>query len=223
MSKLILDIETIGKNFDELDSVSQEYLLKFAGTDEEKKEAKEKLALYPVTGEIVAIGMLNPETNKGIVLFQNEGGEYEKREEDGITYEAGTEKEILEKFWMNLRSFGQIITFNGRSFDGPYLHIRSAINKVSPTRNLVPYRYEYREHCDLLDQLTFYGATGRKFSLHMFSKAFGIKSPKEDGVDGLSVQKLYKDGKYVDIARYCLGDLHATKELYEYWEKYLKF
>ena len=57
----------------------------------------------------------------------------------------------------------------------------------------------------------------------MLSRAFGIKSPKDSGVMGDDVTKLFREGKYLDIARYNVGDLWATKELYDYWKKYLAF
>jgi 3'-5' exonuclease len=222
MNKIIVDIETIGVDFESLDEKSREYLLKFAELEEEKEKIKNSLALYPLTGKIVAIGMLNPDTNQGSVLFQNNGSSKENFKENDIFFESGTEKEILEKFWDTVRNYNQIITFNGRGFDAPYLNLRSAILKITPSKNIMPYRYDYKTHCDLLDQLTFYGAT-RRFSLHFYAKAFGIKSPKEDGIDGLEIEKIYQEGKFKEIARYCVGDLVATKELYEYWDKYLRF
>lgn len=222
MSRVVLDIETVGVDFEKLDEKSQQYLLKFAETPEEKEETKQKLNLYPLTGEIVAIGMLNPDSGKSMVFFQNGGGEKEKFEEGEAAFESGTEREILEKFWENIRAYNQIITFNGRGFDAPYLHLRSAILKITPTKNLMPYRYDWKIHCDLLEQLTFYGAV-RKFNLDFYAKSFGIKSPKEGGIDGKLVPEFYKQGKYKEIARYCLKDVIATKELYEYWDEYLKF
>ena len=62
-----------------------------------------------------------------------------------------------------------------------------------------------------------------KGSLHLYSRAFGIKSPKGAGITGDDVGPLFKAGRYQDIARYNVGDLRATKELYEYWKKYLNF
>ncbi len=76
-------------------------------------------------------------------------------------------------------------------------------------------------HVDLFDQLTFYGAVRKRFNLHFWAKAFGIKSPKEEGITGDDVGRLYKEGKILEIAKYNAGDLKATKELYEKWEKYL--
>jgi len=222
MAKVVLDIETIGFDFDTYDKKSQEYLLKYAQNDQEREEVKNKLALYPLTGEIVAIGMLNPETQKGYLLFQNGKREQKKFEENGIIFEAGSEKEILEKFWNSVKAYDSVITFNGRGFDIPYLMMRSAINKIRTTRNLLGYRFSHKEHCDLLEQLTFYGAI-RKFNLDFYAKTFGIKSSKDEGIDGLMVGSLYKEKKYLEIAKYCVRDLKTTNELFEYWDKYLKF
>ncbi|MFZ2193829.1 MAG: ribonuclease H-like domain-containing protein [Candidatus Moraniibacteriota bacterium] len=222
MSKVVIDIETVGFDFESFEKKTQEYLLKYTQTAEEEEDVKKRLGFYPLTGEIVAIGMLNPDTMKGMMLFQNNGGEKTIFEEGNIHYQSGTEKEILEKFWSIVEKYDQIVTFNGRAFDLPFLILRSAKNGVRPTRNLLGYRYESQKHCDLLDQLTFYGAI-RKFNLDFYAKFFGIKSSKDEGIDGSMVGELYQTGKYLEIARYCARDLIATKELYNYWEKYLRF
>ncbi len=86
----------------------------------------------------------------------------------------------------------------------------------------MPNRYN-GSHIDLLDQLTFYGASRRRFSLDMWCKTFGIKSPKEGGITGYDIKDLFGDKRYLDIARYCFGDIRATKELLSYWENYIKF
>ena len=221
MSKVIIDIETVGVDFESLSPSQKEYLLKYSESDEQGEKIKNTLGLYPLTGEIVAIGMLNPDTMKGCMLFQSGEEVLEKKEEDGIVYETGSEKEILEKFWDRVNSYDQIITFNGRGFDAPYLIFRSAVHRIRPTKNLMGYRYDAKEHCDLLDQLTFYGAT-RKYNLDFYARSFGIKSSKDEGIDGSMVGEMYKQGKYLDIARYCARDLAATKELFEVWEKYIR-
>lgn len=222
MAKVIVDIETVGFDFEAFERKTQKYLLKYCKSDEEREEVKKKLGLSPLTGEIVTIGMLNPESQRGVVLFQNKNEEKIAFEEGGIRYESGTEKEILEKFWELIRNYDQVITFNGRSFDSPFLALRSAKHGIHPAKNLSGYRYEFRAHCDLLEQLTFYGAT-RRYNLDFYAKFFGIKSSKDDGVDGGMVGELYQSGRYLEIARYCARDLATTAELYFYWDKYLKF
>jgi hypothetical protein len=222
MSRIIFDIETRGKDFETLDRPTQEYLLKYAGTEDEKEEIKDRLSFYPLTGEIIAIGLLDPDTQKGKVFFQNVGDPLLPFEEDGVLYETGTEKEILEKFWTVIKGSKQFITFNGRSFDCPFILIRSAVHKIKPRRDLMPNRYS-DTHIDLLDQLTFYGASRKRFSLDMWCRVFGIKSPKEDGITGYEIKDLFKSGRYLDIARYCVGDLRATRELLYYWENFIRY
>ena len=146
----------------------------------------------------------------------------EPQKEDGIEYIADTEAGILRRFWETLKYYDQIITFNGRGFDAPFIMLRSAVHRIKPTKELMPNRYNL-SHTDLLDQLTFYGSVRRKFSLHMWCKAFGIKSPKEEGVTGYQVNDLFRQQQYLAIAKYCVGDLYATKELFEYWNEFVRF
>jgi len=222
MSSIIVDIETSGINFESLDEKSQQYLLKYTTNKEEEKEAKDRLGFSPLTGEIVSIGLFNPKTEKGVVYYRGEKNETSDFEEDGVFFGAGSEKDILENFWKNISKYKQVVTFNGRSFDAPYIHLRSAINHVKPSRNLMPYRYDHKTHCDLLEQFTFYGAT-RRFTLDFYLKRFGIKSSKDGGIDGSKVTQMFRDGKRKEIARYCAKDVKATAELFKYWEEYLKF
>lgn len=236
MPKLIFDIETVGENFDLLDATTQEVLTRWirreSGSDEEYERAladlKNGLGFSPLTGEIVAIGVLDAEKNEGGIYFQAAGTAQESFKEDGIKYEALTEKAMLEKFWQIAEKYDEFVSFNGRSFDAPFLAVRSAIHKIKPSKDLLTNRYVNNQrfgakHIDLLDQLTFYGAARKKGGLHLWCRAFGIKSPKAEGVTGDDVGKLFREKKFLDIARYNAGDLRATRELYGYWEKYLRF
>ena len=40
---------------------------------------------------------------------------------------------------------------------------------------------------------------------------------------GDDVAGLYKNHKFIDIAKYNAGDLKATRDLYRYWHSYLRF
>jgi len=221
MSRIIFDIETAGKDFNSLEPAVQDYLLKWADTEDEKKEVKDSLSFYPLTAEIVTIGMYDPDNNKGFVFFQNNADPLLPLEEEDMRYETGTEQEIIRKFWDTIKGYKQFITFNGRGFDCPFILVRSAMHKIRPVRDLMPNRYG-DTHIDLFDQLSFFGATRRKFSLDMWCRTFGIKSPKSEGVTGYEVKDLYKAGRYLDIARYCAGDLKATAELLSVWHTYFR-
>jgi len=235
LKKLIFDIETIGENFDILDDVTKDTLTRWIRLESQSDEdfsvalenLKNGLGFSPLTGEIVAIGTLDFETNKGGVYFQAPGQNIET-EQDGIKLKSMTEKEMLEKFWQLVDRYDEFVTFNGRGFDVPFLVVRSAIHGIRPSKDLMSNRYLSMQkfgakHVDLLDQLSFYGSVRRKGGLHLWSRAFGIKSPKADGVTGDDVGQLFKEKKYQEIAEYNIGDLYATRELFEKWEKFMRF
>lgn len=222
MTRVVFDIETLGYPMESFDEQQQQYLMKFATNEEERVETIQKLALTPFTGFIIAIGMLNPDSHHGKVMFAAKEPDSFTSEDGNITFVSATEKEMLEEFWQAITHYQQFITFNGRSFDCPFIMLRSSMLGVKPTRNLLPYRYSFNEHCDLLDQLTFYGGL-RKFNLDFYCKSFGIKSPKSDGITGLDLRPLYDAGRFRDIAQYCYGDVRATAELYFRWQEFLAF
>lgn len=221
MSSVVFDIETLGYELDKFDETQQEYLMKFADTDEKKLEELQKFALHALTGRIIAIGMLNPDTGSGKVFYQSDIIEEFRSEDGSMLYCSGSEGEILEQFWSTLIKFDRYITFNGRAFDCPFILLRSMILGVHTTRNIMPYRYSAAKHCDLLDQLTFYGVV-RKFNLDFYCKEFGIKSPKSEGITGLSLGGMFKEKRFREIARYCGGDIIATAELFKKVQEYLK-
>ena len=235
MSRLIFDIETVGEDFESLDKTTQEVLTHWI-KKESVNEGDYRLALgdlksgmgfSPLTGQIVAIGVLDYEKDKGVVYFQAPAARVESFEEEGIIFKPMTEKEMLEHFWKGAEQYHAFVSFNGRAFDIPFLMIRSAIHKIRPSKDLMSNRYLSSQRAgakniDLYDQLSFYGAVRRRGGLHLWCRAFGITSPKDD-VKGEDVGRLFKEKKYKDIARYNVGDLRATKALYEYWEKYLTF
>lgn len=218
MKRLIFDIETIGLEFKALDKGTQEFVLRYAKTKADKQTEIERLGLSPFTGRIVAIGLMDYDTGQGGVYFQTpKAKELIEKIEDGVKYVPGSERQILERFWDAVKNYQQVITFNGRSFDAPYIYIRSLALGVAATKDLMPNRYSTVAHVDLKDQLQFYGAMNARFSFHTVCRAFGIGSPKDNGVTGLDVPILFKKKQYEKIARYCMDDVRATRELYAKW------
>ncbi|QQR78327.1 MAG: ribonuclease H-like domain-containing protein [Candidatus Moraniibacteriota bacterium] len=236
MATLIFDIETVGEDFAALDETTKESLTRWikresGGEDEYQaalKDLEDGLGFSPLTGQIVAIGVLDAERQKSAVYYQPADANDTDFEEGSAKFEALSEKAMLEKFWEIATKYDTFVTFNGRQFDVPFLMVRSAVHGVKPTKNLLANRYlQYQpynaKHVDLLDQLSFYGVMRRKGSLHLWTRAFGIESPKAQGVTGDDVQGLYKEGKYQTIARYNARDLVATLALYERYRGYFVF
>jgi len=230
VAKIVFDIETIGENFDELDETTQEMLLRWVNNEQEIQEIKNGLGFSPLTGQIVAIGVMDvddgkslPAGRQGAVYYQDLKNK-EESEHDGVKLKPMSEPEMLEKFWDVAKHCSECISFNGRAFDVPFLMVRSAIHKIRPPINLMPPRYSSNAtHIDLMDQLTFYGSVRKKGTLHLWCRAFGITSPKADGVTGDDVGRLFSEAKYREIAQYNVGDLRATRELYKYWNDFMRF
>jgi len=246
MSKLIFDIETVGEDFEKLDPTTQKILTRWIKKESNNPkeyqaalgDLKDGLGFSPLTGQIIVIGILDYEKNQGTIYFQAPAekspdqskvgrGQVKEFIENSIKFKPLTEKEMLENFWRQAANYQEFISFSGRTFDVPFLMVRSAVHKIKPTKDLMSNRYLNSQkfgaqHIDLLDQLTFYGAVRRKGGLHLWSRAFGIKSPKEE-VSGDEVNRLFKEKKFIEIARYNLEDLKATKSLYEIWQNYFRF
>ncbi|HEY8449868.1 MAG TPA: ribonuclease H-like domain-containing protein [Bacillota bacterium] len=212
---LVVDIETVGMNWDDLDPAVQRYLLERARNEEERQAVPERLGLHPATGRIVAIGLWRPDQDRGGVLVEGPADHEAGWQpfEDGALIFRGPEERLLREFWRYVsEGAGTIVTFNGRFFDGPYLMLRSAMLGIAPTRNLVPYRYSFREHCDLAEVLTFHRLRPLE-SFDFWCRQFGIASPKDE-LAGAGVAAAYAEGNLDRIARYCLRDVRATAELY---------
>jgi DNA polymerase elongation subunit (family B) len=232
MATLLFDIESVGYPLEHFDEAQQEYLMRAVEreeTDEAKEETRKRviaeLNLSPLTAQVAAIAMVNVDTGRGKVLYQADELEEWKSENGKVEFASAPEDELLTEFWEVIKRYDQFVTFNGRTFDCPFLMLRSALLGVRPSRDLMPYRYDKTKHVDLADQLSFYGAIEwkRRFSLDFYCRAFGIESPKAHGVTGADVNELFAQQKYKEIAIYCLRDVVATVELYKKWRQYLAF
>lgn len=232
MAKLVFDIETSGLPLENFDEVQQEYLLREVEKlpDETARAAKREevlrqFSLWPFTAQVVCVAMLNAESQRGQVLFIAEDFEEDAAEDGPVEFvPCADEAELLTAFWDVAKHYEEIVTFNGRGFDVPFLYLRSAaLNVPISKKNWLGYRYATEPHCDLAEQFTFYNVSGRdgaarKFNLDFYCKAFGIESPKSQGVTGMDVMTLVAAGKFREIAEYCLRDVRATVELYRVWK-----
>ena len=235
MATLIFDIETSALPLDNFDGAQREYLFREAekmadepARETRRAEIKQFMSLWPFTSQVVCIAMLNAETQRGQVQFLAEDFEDEASEGGPVEFvPCADEVELLTAFWDVAKHYDSVVTFNGRGFDVPFIYLRSAILNVPISKkNWLGYRYATEPHCDLAEQLTFYSVSGRdgaarRFNLDFYCKAFGIESPKSHGVTGMDVGTLLADGKFREIAEYCLRDVRATVELYRIWKERL--
>jgi hypothetical protein len=218
LQTLVFDIEVAGFPWKEVDEITRGYLLEREQDPQRREAVPERLALYPGLGKVIAIGMWLVEQDRGLILLEGESAEehtWEKVPHSKIL--RGSEEDVLRKFWEIVAPRrgrpARLVTYNGRTYDGPVLMTRSAQLGVAPTRNLVPYRYDISDHCDLFDVFTFQGAVRDRYSLDYWCRRFDVESPK-GSIDGSQVGRAYREGRIDDIGEYCLRDVRATAELY---------
>ena len=212
---MVFDIETVGKKYEELDEVEQDYLLNNLEKAETDKEiAKKKTGLYSIFGMVCAIGAFNPNSKKGIVLLI--GDKDLIPEKDNYTYKIfDNEKDLLIGFWEIAKEYELFVTYNGDTFDFPYLQIRSGINRVK-----VPFeikKWGGDKFVDLQNKIR----QSHGFKLEMLCKAFGIENPKEAGVHGGDVNELFDNKNYQKIADYVARDAFSTTQLYLIWKEFM--
>jgi len=236
MAKLVFDIETSALPLEQFDSVQQEYLFREAENLPDpaarmarREEIQRQFSLWPLTGQVVCIAMVNADSLRGKVLFLAEDADDREDQQGGAVefVPCIDEGGLLAEFWEVAERYDSVVTFNGRGFDVPFLYLRSAVLKVDVSRkDWLGYRYQIEPHCDLLEQLTFYNISGRdgaarRFNLDFYCKAFGIESPKSHGITGMDISRMTAEGKGREIAEYCLRDVQATLSLYRIWKERL--
>jgi DNA polymerase elongation subunit (family B) len=239
MAKLVFDIETTALPLEGFDAAQLEYLFRDAENLPDpaqrpvrRAEIQRFFSLWPLTGRIVCMAMANVDSFRSKVLFlageDKEKGKDERELPASVEFvPCANEAELLTEFWEVAVHYESIITFNGRSFDVPFIYLRSALLDVGISRkDWLGYRFQIEPHCDLLEQLTFYNVSGRegaarRFNLDFYCKAFGIPSPKSEGITGMDVGRLMAEGRAREVAAYCLGDVQATAKLYKIWKERL--
>ncbi|MAZ56708.1 hypothetical protein CL653_02875 [bacterium] len=234
MATLVFDIETVGENWRDLDESTQSVLTnwvdKTARSEEEHlamiTDVQNGLGFSPLTGMVVAIALYDIERGKGAVYYTGKGDELDE-DLQNFKLKQRNESEMLKEFWEGAINYDTFVTFNGRSFDVPFLWHRSAVHGITPTKNLMESRYKSQQrtcrHVDLLDELTWYGVMNKRPNLHLFCRAYGINSPKDNGVTGDDITELFLKEKFRDIALYNIRDVIATTELYQVYSNHFEW
>lgn len=224
MADLIFDIETVpAVDWDSLDPYTREYLCKRQDRKAREEEvdaddlAADRLALDLGLAKVAAIGLCNEETGAVSVLVEQRGDAEATVTDAGVKILPMPEEEMLRRWWKWMHQYDRLISFNGRTYDGPVLHIRSAQLGIASTRELVTYRYDCQNHCDLAEILTWNGTLGWRstFNFGYWCARAGVATPKAE-VDGSKIAALYAAGEMMKIAGYAGGDVTALRGLYHW-------
>jgi len=162
-----------------------------ANIEEQKKSWLDKLALSPLTGEVLAIGIIRD--NEFYLISNIEG-----------------EAHLLSTFWDaitdRLAIINKLIGFNSNRFDLPFLIRRSWLNRVPIPPTVIVGRYLNSHFIDLLEMWQC-GDRQSSISLDRLSKYFGLEGKNGDGK---FFHELWKTDREQAI-KYLENDLYLTK------------
>ncbi len=223
--ELVLDIETVGLSLEEFfSSYEQDSLKKY---DDENSHFENKMALYPPSGMIVSIGGKNMVSGKGFVFFQagDEFKEEDEQDKNLTLYACYDEKNLLEQFWKTIAAmdqggykFQKLVTFNGKSFDLPFLFFRSAVHEVKVIHSLGYKGGHSNFHCDLIEETGFFRKV-RKFSLEVIARSLGFNPHRTQNYNGKKIWEWFEEGDFDQIARFCYQDVELTEKIYQKLKK----
>jgi len=185
-----LDIETIGVD----DIFSSRYIDRHVDKrlkdtkkiEENKVELKDKLALSPLTGRVILVGI----AVDGAEVFFNNASEVE------LLYKT------IDFIHVAYNKGSRMITFNGKSFDIPFIVQRAIIHKIPfPievfSKLMYPYNHEYH-----IDIRSFFP----KGTLNEIAYLLGDGGSIDDS-SGNVIQEYYEVGKLKEIEEKCRKDL----------------
>lgn len=209
---LIIDIETKDWFKDEdhkqlILSENQDSRLKDADkiADNHKKIIA-RAALSPYSGQITVVGMRHSGKPESFIYTLGYTDPL-----DGYVNGFPTERELLVAVWASIAKAidngERLVTFNGKSFDLPYLFIRSLINNVSAGLDYMALIHPYN-HDTHLDIKSLFDKGSLK------EIAYVLDSQTDNTLDGSELPELWK----VDPAKVvekCKSDLIQTEKIYE--------
>jgi len=172
---------------------------KNASGEVDEEGVRAEMALSPIFGKIVAVGLLDVNFAEPHVLIGDD------------------EREILQQFWNLAGSYDLYIGWNSLDFDAPWLTIRSLVNGLQPGF-ISQARYRHpgeTNHLDLYQLLTSWrGNRSRwlRLDLATVARALGVESPQGDGAD---VPRLWENGDLDAIRAHLESDLRATLAIWQ--------
>ncbi|MCH9686983.1 MAG: ribonuclease H-like domain-containing protein [Deltaproteobacteria bacterium] len=211
---LVFDIETVpAVDLRKVPSTVAQAVTKYA--DRQDWDEGKVMSLSPYFGKVVSLalgdGEVPPDEQQVTVFVVPEEGADVPDLPPWVR--PVTEQQLLQAFWALAGHASVVVTYNGHSFDVPFLVGRSLIHDLPVRVDLQSNRFALRPHLDLY--LAMGGRNGRgPASLDVICWALGMPSPKEV-MDGSMVSTFYAKGDVGTIAEYNAGDVRATTAVYQ--------
>jgi predicted PolB exonuclease-like 3'-5' exonuclease len=156
-----------------------------------KARKSDKPGLSYLTGRIICVG-IKPE-NKAPVMLVN-------KDEEALL------QELYD--YMAARAPFTVISFNGRSFDIPFITMRGLLYNINFADVLSQERFS-KTHIDLYE--TIGGKWGMSCKLAELAWFLGLEAVEGKGSE---VQDMYDRGDLQSISDHCQSDIETTEKIY---------
>lgn len=195
MIKLFFDIETLPSADEHRDGHLEILRKKKGNGDLGDNEIHSMTSFEGTFGRICCIGII-------------------KEGPDGIIQKevfAGTEKEMLTKFWAAANGVWRFVGHNIWAFDLPFIYKRSIINGVKP----LPLNFARYRNVPIYDTMMEWELWNvmKSQKLDTLAKILGLPTSKDE-MDGSMVADYFKQGKVEEIKKYCMKDVELTRKVY---------
>lgn len=166
------------------------------------------LALNPEYGRLLCLGIIIE--RDGVVTTRGVLG----RDRETRLFHLD-EARTLRAFWKLISGFNPqrdlLVGFNLLDFDLHFLCVRSVIKQIRPSIDVCFARFRSRPVFDVMWEFCHWR---HRISLDELAKILGLRSSKQDGVNGGRVYDLFLAGRHEEIADYCLKDVELTRSIY---------
>lgn len=174
-----------------------------------KAEAMSKLALSPLTGRVILIGLMFDKDPS----LTGQTSYYIGKKPVWYYPIQGDEKAILNTFWMIFSKYTlnevDVVSFNGKAFDLPFIMNRTLINGLTMPRKISMQEYlnKYR-HTPHMDVYNWFGSG----SLVEWSYRLGLTDSLQR--DGGQIGTWYETGQMQMIIDKNIIDVAQTSSIY---------
>lgn len=134
---------------------------------------------------------------------------------------ADNERNVLEEFADHMQSARLdvfetcVVGHNVCAFDLRFLVQRYIVHGINPPQVIARAAQAKPWEADkVFDTMTQWAGPGNRVSLEKLCMALSIPSPKTD-IDGSKVAQYVADGRIDEVAEYCMGDVRATRAVWE--------
>jgi DNA polymerase elongation subunit (family B) len=226
----MLDIETVGDKNSLTENVIN-YVLRRDGID--GVEPLSRLALNPLLSRVVSVSIFNADKNTGITDYVDPTHTYTEPEftqrwdclgDSDISgvfnyFKFQDERSLLTRLEQQINLIMResddniIFTWNGRTFDIPFLNIRFAINRlILPEVTSNRYDVSTQRYVDIKELMTQFGSI-QLLPFDLVCELLNIESPKSK-LNGSEVGAAFERGEYLSIAQYNNQDTMALGKLF---------